>query len=138
MALCLSEPIYHYRTCRLELSSSVFMEQYRGCIFAGAYNMALRMYFLVKSIWGMLSNRFGHRFFIVLEYTMKTEYQGRATPHWHIAAWVVCPGLLARLDGRSKKIISNFVKLLAIIFQCEIDIYSGTGRLNHPGGRRRR
>ena len=32
---------------------------------------------------------------------MKTEYQGRGTPHWHIAAWVVCFGLLRFLEGRT-------------------------------------
>ena len=79
----------------------------------------------------MLSNEFGHRFFI---YTSKTEYQGRGTPHWHIAAWVVCFGLLARLAGRSKKIISPFVKFLELVFRCEIDVQVGNGRFIYING----
>ena len=82
----------------------------------------------------MLANRFGHRFFVVMEYTMKTEYQGRGTPHWHIAAWVVCFGLLANLAGRSKKITSPFVKFLELVFQCDIDVQVGNGRLNYIDG----
>ena len=55
----------------------------------------------------MLSNKFGHHFFIVREYTMKTEYQGRGTPHWHIAAWVVCFGHISLLAGRTNKYVSK-------------------------------
>lgn len=45
---------------------------------------------------------------------MKTEYQGRGTPHWHFAAWVVSFGLLHRLQGRTNTpVISAFVKFLA-------------------------
>ena len=82
----------------------------------------------------MLCSKFGHRFFIVMEYTMKTEYQGRGTPHWHFAAWVVCFGLLANLAGRSKKYISPFVKFLELVFRCEIDVQVGNGRLNYING----
>ena len=82
----------------------------------------------------MLSNKFGHRFFIVLAYAMKTENQGRGTPHWHIAAWVVCFGLLSRLAGRSKKYISAFVKFLELLLRCEIDVQVGNGRLNYING----
>ena len=82
----------------------------------------------------MLSNKFGTRFFIVMEYTMKTEYQGRGTPHWHFAAWVVCFGLLANLAGRSKKYISPFVRFLELVFRCEIDVQVGNGRLNYING----
>ena len=102
-----------------------FLEPYKDYISGCAYIMALHMYYLVRSIWGMLANKFGHRFFIVMEYTMKTEYQGRGTPHWHIAAWVVCFGLLANLAGRTKKIISPFVKFLELVFRCEIDVQVG-------------
>ena len=96
--------------------------------------MALHMYYVVRCIWGMLPNKFGHRFFIVLEYTMKTEYQGRGTPHWHIAAWVVCFGLLADLAGRTKKVVSAFVKFLELVFRCDIDVQVGNGRLNYING----
>ena len=111
-----------------------FLEPYRDYISGCAYVMALHMYYLVRCIWGMLSNKFGHRFFIVLEYTMKTEYQGRGTPHWHIAAWVVCFGLLADLAGRTKKVVSAFVKFLELIFRCDIDVQVGNGRLNYING----
>ena len=73
----------------------------------------------------MLSNRFGTRFFIVMEYSIKTEYQGRGTPHWHIAAWVVCFGLLADLAGRTKKVVSAFVRFLELVFRCDIDVQVG-------------
>ena len=96
--------------------------------------MALHMYFLVFCIWGLLATRLGHRFFTVLEYVVKTEYQGRGTPHWHIAAWVVCCGLLARLAGNSKGCISAFVRFLQLVFHCEIDVQVGNGRLNYING----
>ena len=64
-----------------------FMEPYLDCVFASAYIMALHMFFLVRCIWGLLANRWGHRFFLVFEYVVKTEYQGRGTLHPHIAAW---------------------------------------------------
>ena len=83
----------------------------------------------------MLSNRFGHRFFVVMEYSMKTEYQGRGTPHWHIAAWVVCVGLLKDLAGQTKtKIVSAFVRFLELVFRCDIDVQTGYGRINYING----
>ena len=82
----------------------------------------------------MLCNKFGTRFFVVLEYSIKTEYQGRGTPHWHIAAWVVCFGLLSNLAGRSKKVISAFVRFLELVFRCDIDVQTGNGRLNYIDG----
>ncbi len=124
--------------------SSALSPQQNGCLYllgpykdyisGSAYIMALHMYYLVRSIWGMLSNKFGTRFFIVLEYTMKTEYQGRGTPHWHIAAWVVCFGHISLLAGRSHKIISSFAKFLELVFRCEIDVQVGNGRLNYING----
>jgi len=66
---------------------------------------------------------------------MKTEYQGRGTPHWHIAAWVVCYGILQRLKGRSgTAVVSAFVKLLEAFFHCQIDVQIGNGRLNYING----
>ena len=100
--------------------------------------MALHMYYLVRSIWGLLSSKFGHRFFVATEYTMKKEYQGRGTPHWHIAAWVVCTGLLADLEGRIangvKKGMSALVQFLNLVFDCDIDVQVGNGRLNYING----
>jgi len=66
---------------------------------------------------------------------MKTEYQGRGTPHWHMAAWVVPFGLLAHLQGRTgTAVVSLFVKFLALLFRCEIDVQIGNGRLNYING----
>ena len=65
---------------------------------------------------------------------MKTEYQGRGTPHWHIAAWIVCCGLLGDLAGRTKKGISAFVRFLELVFRCDIDVQTGNGRLNYING----
>ena len=50
-------------------------------MFAGAYLMALHMYFLVMSMWTFLCRKGGHRFFEVFEWVVKTEYQGRAPRH---------------------------------------------------------
>ena len=46
------------------------LKPYKDYISGCGYIMALHMYYLVRSMWGMLSNKFGHRFFIVLENTM--------------------------------------------------------------------
>ena len=111
------------------------MQPYLQCVWAGAYLMALHMYFLVRSMWFFLAARHGHKFFVVFEWVMKTEYQGRGTPHWHIAAWVICYGILARLAGRTgTRVVSAFVKFLAAVFQCEIDVQVGNGRLNYING----
>ena len=112
-----------------------FIQPYLQCVWAGAYLMALHMYFLVRSMWLFLATRHGHKFFVVFEWVMKTEYQGRGTPHWHIAAWVICHGILARLAGRTgTRVVSPFVKFLAALFQCEIDVQVGNGRLNYING----
>ncbi len=66
---------------------------------------------------------------------MKTEYQGRGTPHWHICAWVVCYGLLQHLAGRTgTAVVSAFVKFLSLVFCAEIDVQIGNGRLNYISG----
>ena len=66
---------------------------------------------------------------------MKTEYQGRGTPHWHIAAWVVCWTRLQFLAGRTGKgVLSAFVKFLQMVLCCEIDVQVGNGRLNYING----
>ena len=97
--------------------------------------MALHMYFLVRSMCFFLASRHGHKFFVVFEWVCKTEYQGRGTPHWHTAAWVACNGILARLAGRTGTgVVSAFVKFLAALFQCEIDVQVGNGRLNYING----
>lgn len=44
------------------------LEPYTQCIFAGAYFMALHMYYLVRCIWLFLANRFGHKYFMVYEW----------------------------------------------------------------------
>ena len=112
-----------------------FLQPYVECVFAGAYAMAVHMYLLVRCIWGFLSNRFGHRFFVVYEWCCKTEYQGRKTPHWHIAAWVVPVGILRHLQGRTgTAVVSGFVRFLASVFCCEVDLQVGNGFLNYING----
>ena len=112
-----------------------FLRPYLNCVFAGAYLMALHMYYLVFCIWGLLATRLGHRFFTVMEYVVKTEYQGRGTPHWHIACWVLCTSHLYRLAGNTKQgRISAFVRFLQLVFHCEIDVQVGNGRLNYIYG----
>ena len=29
------------------------------------------------------------------------DYPGRGTPHWHLAAWIVCFGIMKLLQGRT-------------------------------------
>ena len=106
-----------------------------GYLYAGAYIFALHMHWLVRTVWGLLSNVFGHKYFIVLEWVMRLEYQGRCTPHWHIAAWVLSHGILRSLAGRSKSgVVSAFVKFLELMFCCDIDVQVGNGRLNYING----
>ena len=112
-----------------------FLDPYLSCVFASAYIMALHMYYLVRCIWLFLANRFGHKYFIVFEWCMKTEYQGRGTPHWHIAAWIISFGIMKHLQGRTgKAVVSAFVKFLGMLFCCEIDVQIGNGRLNYING----
>ena len=66
---------------------------------------------------------------------MKTEYQGRGTPHWHIAAWVVPVGILRLLAGRiGTAVVSAFVKFIAALFHCQVDVQIGNGRFNYING----
>jgi hypothetical protein len=112
-----------------------FLEAYKQCLFAGAYFMALHMYYLVMCVWKFLCNRNGHKFFKVLEWCIKTEYQGRLSPHWHIAAWVIAPGLIWLLQGRTgTAVVSAFVRFLSILLMAEIDVQVGNGRLNYING----
>ena len=100
-----------------------FLQPYLKCVFAGAYVLALHMFYLVRCVWRFLSTRFGHKYFVVLEYVSKTEYQGRGTPHWHIACWVVSPLPLRLLRGNGKDtVVSPFVRFLQAVYQCEIDV----------------
>ena len=110
-----------------------FLHAYQKCVFAGSYVMSIHMYEVVRSIWRFLADRFGHRFFTVLEWVMKTEYQGRGTPHWHIAAWVVAR-MLHLLAGWSGGRKSEFVCFLEVVFQAQIDVQVGNGRLNYING----
>ena len=112
-----------------------FLEVYKQCVFAGAYIMALHMYYLVMCMWRFLANRHGHKFFTVLEWCIKTEYQGRCSPHWHIACWVICGGLMSLLAGRTgTAVVSVFVRFLSLVFCAEIDVQVGNGRLNYING----
>ena len=52
---------------------------------------------------------------------MKTEYQGRGTPHWHIAARVLA-FMLQSLAGRSDGQKSEFVSFLEVVFQAQVDV----------------
>ena len=69
-----------------------------------------------------------------MEYIVKTEYQGRGTPHWHIVAWIVCFGHISLLVGRTKKVVSAFVRFLELVSCCDIDVQVGNGRLNYING----
>ena len=90
---------------------------------------------MVRMVWQFLANRFGHKYFVVYEWVMKTEYQGRGTPHWHIAVWVLSFGLLQALAGRTgSAVVSCFVRLLELLFCCDIDVQVGNGRLNYING----
>jgi len=47
-----------------------FLDAYTKCLFGCAYILALHMYYLVRSLWRFLSNRNGHKFFIVYEWVI--------------------------------------------------------------------
>ncbi len=112
-----------------------FLQPYLHCVFGSAYIMALHMYYLVRCIWFFLASCFGHKYFVVYEWVMKTEYQGRATPHWHIAAWIVCDFIMRLLTSRTgSAVVSLFGRFLEKVFQCEIDVQVGNGRLNYING----
>lgn len=117
-----------------------FLAPYAKCVVAGSYLMALHMYFVVRCNRLFLASKFGNRFFTVLEYIIKTEYQGRGTPHWHIAARVLPHGLLANLIGRTndkrpgRVVRAVFLKLLETLSQCEIDVNVGCGSVNYITG----
>ena len=119
-----------------------WLRPYRENLVSGAYCIGIHMYLLVLSMWAFLCNRLGHRWFQVMEYAVRTEYQGRGTPHWHICAWVLtATGVsLAALAGRvgvSGQALAaavGFVKFLGLLFMCEIDVQVGNGRLNYING----
>ena len=93
------------------------------------------MYLLVRMVLRFLARQAGHKYFTVFEWVMKTEHQGRGTPHWHIAAWIVCFGNMKLLQGRiGTAVVSASVKFLEGLFRCEIDVSIGNGRLNYING----
>jgi len=51
-----------------QLRRPYFLDPYFNCIFAGAYFMALHMYYVVRCMWQFLSNRYGHKYFRVYEW----------------------------------------------------------------------
>ena len=80
--------------------------------------MDLHMYYIVWSMLLFLACRGGHIFFFECEWVCKTVHPSRGTPHWHIAAWDVCHGILARLAGRSgTAVVFDFVRFLEVVFQ---------------------
>ena len=86
-------------------------------------------------VWLLLATRHGLKFFVVFEWVCKPECQGRGTPHLHIAARVICHGILERIACRTgTSDVSAFVKLLAAVCQCEIDTQVGNGRLDYING----
>ena len=112
-----------------------FLQPYVKCVVSGALLMALHMYYLMRCIWLFLASPFGNKYFIVYEWVMKTEYQGRDTPHWHIAAWILAMGIMKHLEGRTgTAVVSRFVKFLELVFKCDIDVQVGNGRLNYING----
>ena len=78
----------------------------------------------------------GNRWFTVLEWVKKTEYQGRGTEHTHIAAWVLAHVVLRLLAGNTKtvQVMTCLLHYLFIVFGCEVDIQVGNGRLNYING----
>ena len=73
---------------------------------------------------------------------VKTEYQARQTPHWHIALWVSLHAAPSDIVGDSKDTVrSSFVRWLEEVFgasqRCEainVQIPPGGGRLNYING----
>ena len=63
-----------------------FLQPYMKNICAGSYLITLHIFYLTCTVWAFLAARTGNRWFTVLEWVKKTEYQGRGTEHSHIAA----------------------------------------------------
>ena len=100
-----------------------------------AINVGLMFLAVQRIIQYFLCSRFGNRWFKVMEYALKTEYQSRGTPHWHMALWVVSFGPMELLVGRSKEAMdSPLFKFLFACFGCNVDIQVGNGRLNYISG----
>ena len=70
----------------------------------------------------------------VYHYCIRTEFQGRGTPHIHIALWAIPrPGVkLVGRTGTSHE--SQLVHLLEDLFNCRIDVQDGCGFLNYING----
>ena len=82
-----------------------FLEPYKKNICAGAYLITLHIFYLTCTVWAFLAARSGNRWFTVLEWVKKTEYQGRGTEHSHIAAWVMAHVVLRCLAGNKKTVL---------------------------------
>ena len=102
-----------------------FLEPYAGCVFAGSYLMALHMVYLVRCVWAFLSNRFGHRFFTAHEWVVKTEYQGRGTPHWCASNCKDVPVI-----ANSPKCFWDFCFFGFFLFHIADDMYTSQNDLN--------
>ena len=114
-----------------------FLLSYYMNYAAGCYLIAIHMYLAVQRIIQyFLCSKFGNKWFKVYEYAIKTEYQCRGTPHWHMALWVVSYiGDLEQLRGRIKEMVdSPLFKFLYACFGCSVDIQIGNGRLNYISG----
>ena len=76
----------------------------------------------------------GPFFEYVYHYCIRLEFQGRGTPHIHIAVWAIPrPGVkLAGRTGNAHE--SPLVTLLETLFNCRIDVQAGSGFLNYING----
>ena len=92
-----------------------FLEPYKKNVCAGSYLITLHIFYLTCTVWNFLAARTGNKWFTVLEWVKKTEYQGRGTEHTHIAAWVMAHVLLRCLAGNIKKVevLTNLLRYLA-------------------------
>ena len=77
----------------------------------------------------------------VLHYVIRTEFQGRGTVHFHVAAWVIpMAGLgperyIGRTGGQQPSVYEgSLLEFLERTFHCSCDVQVGSGYLNYVNG----
>ena len=100
-------------------------------------SLAVHMYTVVTNVILHYVFKPGCFFASVFDHVIRMEYQGRGTPHWHIAAWAIpldgtpLDGLVGRSGSEHS---SRLVSFLECALGASIDVQFGTGYLNYIDG----
>ena len=104
--------------------------RYGACLHRGLGMLALHMFNIVTKFMVLYIFADGVFFSTVLAHVVRTEYQGRGTPHWHLAAWVIPMSQypLVSLEGRTgRDHNSRLVSTCERILGASIDVQVGRG-----------